>query len=126
MEILAEWKAGIKADREWKAEMRAKLDAHQERMEADMKVRREEIMACQETTETCLECKGPIAEDMKSEAEHREVPKEHAAVETGRVPNKRHRGRNLAAEGRSAVQKRHGATYTLLEKIGPGTWYEEP
>jgi hypothetical protein len=32
------------------------------------------------------------------EAVHQEVPKEHAAVETGRWPNKQHRGWNFAAE----------------------------
>jgi hypothetical protein len=37
-------------------------------------------------------------EEIESEAEHREVPKEHAAVETRKALNKWHRGWNLAAE----------------------------
>jgi hypothetical protein len=35
--------------------------------------------------------------EIKSGAEHREIPTEHAAVETGSAPNNRHRGWNLAA-----------------------------
>jgi hypothetical protein len=37
-------------------------------------------------------------EEKESGAVYREVPKKLAAVETGRVPNKRHRKQNLAAE----------------------------
>lgn len=37
-------------------------------------------------------------EEMQAKVEHREVPKEHAAVENGREPNEQHRGWNLAAE----------------------------
>jgi hypothetical protein len=39
-------------------------------------------MACQETTEGFLECKGPISEEMQYEAVHEEVPKEEAAVKS--------------------------------------------
>jgi hypothetical protein len=37
------------------------------------------------------------SEEMKSVAVHEEVPKEDAAVESGRAQNKLHRGQNLAA-----------------------------
>jgi hypothetical protein len=36
-------------------------------------------------------------EEMESEAEHREVSNEHAAVENGKAPSKRHRDWHLAA-----------------------------
>jgi hypothetical protein len=39
-----------------------------------------ETIACKETTEARLECEEPTSMDMESEAEHREVSKEHAAV----------------------------------------------
>jgi hypothetical protein len=105
--------------------MMAKLDAHQAKMDADLeeikierKARQEElraimkaqmaslvfqmdshhekIMACLGMTEATDLKANP--EKMQSKAEHREVPKGHAAVETGSAPNKRHRGRNLAEE----------------------------
>jgi hypothetical protein len=41
--------------------------------------------------EAYLECKEPTSVEMDSEAEHQEVPTEHATVETGRVTNKQHR-----------------------------------
>jgi hypothetical protein len=47
-----------------------------------------------------LECNEPTSEDVASEAVHEGVPKDDSAVETSRVPNKRHRGRHLAAERR--------------------------
>jgi hypothetical protein len=55
-------------------------------------------MACLGKTETTDLEANP--EEMQCEAVHREVPKEDATVETGRTPNKRHRGRHLAAERR--------------------------
>jgi hypothetical protein len=74
------------------------MDIHQEKMEAAIHVLRawrREMMACQEMMEAHLECKEPTSEDMESEAEHWEVPKEHATVETGRAPNKWHRDWHL-------------------------------
>jgi hypothetical protein len=64
----------------------AKLECHHER-----------TMACLEMTEAHLECKEPTMEEMDSEAEHQEVPKERATVKTGKAPSKRHKGQNLAA-----------------------------
>jgi hypothetical protein len=51
---------------------------------------RKEAMACQETMEVHLKCKELTSQDMECEAEHQEVPKEHATVEIGRGPNKQH------------------------------------
>jgi hypothetical protein len=44
--------------------------------------------------------------ETESGAKHQEVPKDDAAVETDRAPNKRHRGRNVAAD--TAVSRRTG------------------
>jgi hypothetical protein len=108
--------------------MRSTVSAIEEKMEAaihSLRAWQEEMMACQELSGAHLGCKKLTSEDM--EAEHCEVPKKHAAVETGRAPNKRHRGRNLAAEGQPAVQKWHGTREMSSGKIGPGKrWYEEP
>jgi hypothetical protein len=74
------------------------MDIHHEKMEAaihTLRTWRKEMMACQEMVEACLECKEPTSEDMESEAEHWEVPKEHATEETGRVLNKWHRDWHL-------------------------------
>jgi hypothetical protein len=89
------------------AEMRSRVSDIGEKMEAAVRSLRawpEETIACQELTEARLECKKPTSEDM--EAEYREVPKEHAAVETGRAPDKRHRGRNLVAERHQKPRER--------------------
>jgi hypothetical protein len=83
--------------------IQAKVDMHQERMEDaihSLRAWRKEKLACQETTEARLECKEATSEDMESEAEHRQVPKEHVAVGNGKAPNKRHRSWHLEAERR--------------------------
>jgi hypothetical protein len=54
-------------------------------------------MACQETTEACLECEEPTSVDMESEAGHREVPTEEAAAKSSGRMRKRYRDRLLAA-----------------------------
>jgi hypothetical protein len=67
--------------------MRSRVSAIEEKMDAwiaGMKDSRKERTACQEATEA-----NP--EEMESEAEHREVSKEHAAVETGKAPSKQQR-----------------------------------
>jgi hypothetical protein len=87
--FLAAIKAGFE---EIIAEMRA---GHQEEM-AEMRAWRKGMKAGREKTRLPLECKGPTSEDMESGPEHREVPKEHSAVETGRALKNRHRGRHLA------------------------------
>jgi hypothetical protein len=70
-----------------------RMDMHQEKMESTIHSLR---AWWKEMMEAHLECKEPTSEDMKSKAEHQEVLKEHAAGETGRVPNKQHRNRHLA------------------------------
>jgi hypothetical protein len=62
-------------------------------MEANMNVWREGKVFCQVTTEACLDSKKLNPEDMKSEVEHREAPKEDALVKPVRGRKKRHRGR---------------------------------
>jgi hypothetical protein len=72
--------------------MLADIKASQEEMMAEMRAWQKGMKATQETTGLPLECKGPTSEDTESGMEHWEVPKEHATVETGKVPNKWHRG----------------------------------
>jgi hypothetical protein len=52
-----------------------------------------ETMACQETTEACLECKEPASDKMEYEVEHQEAPEEDAIVKPVEGRKKRHRGR---------------------------------
>jgi hypothetical protein len=74
-----------------KASLVSWLDAHHESM-----------MACLGKMEaTNLEANP---EEMQSKVVHREVPKEDAAVKTGRALNKQHRSRNLAAERRRKLK----------------------
>jgi hypothetical protein len=54
-------------------------------------------MACQGKTEARLDCKELTREEMESESEQREVPKERAAVMPVGGLRKWHRDRNLAA-----------------------------
>jgi hypothetical protein len=92
-------KEDMKVDREErKAEMKAIQDKRMEAAIPAMRTWRKEVMAYQEMTEAHLECKEPTSENMESESEHWEVPNGHVAVETGKAPNKQHRGRHLAAE----------------------------
>jgi hypothetical protein len=63
-------------------EIIAKMDAHQERMGANMNVWQKETLACQEAMEACLESKEPTMLDVGFVAVHEEVPKEEATVET--------------------------------------------
>jgi hypothetical protein len=72
-------------------------------------------MACLGKTEvTDLEANP---EEMESEAEYREVPKEHAAVETGKAPNKRHRGWHLVAKRRQKPKERTRGNYGSRKKL---------
>jgi hypothetical protein len=52
---------------------------------------RRETMACQKPTEARLECEENTSVDMKAEAKHWKISKEHAAVETDKALRKRHR-----------------------------------
>jgi hypothetical protein len=67
--------------RAWREEMATEMKVMQgKRMEVNMNVYRKETMACQETTEACVEYEEPTSVEMESESEHWEVPKEEAAV----------------------------------------------
>jgi hypothetical protein len=69
---------------------------------SDLDPRHERLMACLgKTKPTDLEASP---QEMQSKVEHKEVPKEHASVETCIVLNKQHRGRNLAAECRHKLK----------------------
>jgi hypothetical protein len=63
------------------AEMKAKMDVHQERMEAathSMRAWWKEMMACEEVMEACLESNEPTSVEIESIAVHEDVPKEEA------------------------------------------------
>jgi hypothetical protein len=110
--LLAEMKAEMKADREeLTATLEAKLQANETKtdanlgeMMASLDAHYERMMSCLGKTEaTDLEAN---AEEMQSVAVHEAVPKEDAAVKTGRALNKRHRGRHLAAGRRRQPKDR--------------------
>jgi hypothetical protein len=82
------------------------MDAAHEEMTAAMRPWRQEGKSGQETTEARLEYRKPTSEDIESGAEHREVPKEHSAVETGSAPNKQHRDRHLGEKRRGQPEER--------------------
>jgi hypothetical protein len=87
-------------------EMMTKLYAYHERMKASVNAWRKETMACQEATEVYSDKMEADAEEMKSVAEQEKDPKEDATVETGRAPNKQHRGWHLATGHRSQLEER--------------------
>jgi hypothetical protein len=76
----------------------AKMDMNQEKMKAEihsLRAWRKDLWPAKKW-QAWLECKEPTPEDTESETEHQELPKEHAAVGTGRVPNKQLRDWHLA------------------------------
>jgi hypothetical protein len=78
-----EMKAGqqhLKEEMGASQEMLAKLDAHHERMMARMDSQLEKMEACLGKTEATDLKANP--EEIESEVEHEEVPKEESAVET--------------------------------------------
>jgi hypothetical protein len=75
-------------------EMKAQIGTLLSRIDAQ----HERLIAWLGTTEPADLEANP--EEMQSEAEHREVPKKHAAVKPVRELRKRHRGRKVAAERR--------------------------
>jgi hypothetical protein len=101
--------------------MMAKLDAHQEMMmTASVNAWRRETTACQEATETYQENMEANPEEMKPVAEHEEVPKEEAAVETSRTPKKRRRGRHLVSGRRGNPKERTKGNGGSLKKLTAG------
>jgi hypothetical protein len=80
--------------------MRSTVSAIAEKMDAWIANKRDdqkERTAHQKAMEARPEKMEPHPEKMGSGAEHREVPKEEAAVKTSGAMKKRHRGWNLAA-----------------------------
>jgi hypothetical protein len=67
--------------------------SNEEAVVHSMRAWHKEAVACQETTEACLDSKEPNPDDM----EHREVPTEEAAVKSSGTMKKWHRGRHPAA-----------------------------
>jgi hypothetical protein len=88
-------------------QMMAKMDAWL----AEMMAWRKETMACQEVTETCLESKGPTSLKIEFKAEHEEVPKEEAAVESWSTEG--------AVQGSASSCK---APWSA-EEMDPGQWW---
>jgi hypothetical protein len=83
---------------------------------AELRTWRKETTACQEATEACLESKEPTSLKVESDAEHKEVPKEDAAMETFGTTKKRHgdrveyRGKpNERAQGNGGSRKKSAA-----------------
>jgi hypothetical protein len=83
-------------------EMRAIIKA----WSSDLKINREETMACQDTMEALLEEDKPASVDMTPEVAHeQEVPVEDATVMPVGEPRKRRRDRNLAAQRRQKMEQ---------------------
>jgi hypothetical protein len=74
----------------------AKLDAHEERIEASVNARWEETAACHKETEVCLDSKEPTSNEIESVAVYEEVPEEEAAVETFVALKEQYGNRRLA------------------------------
>jgi hypothetical protein len=99
-----EKKAERRANRE---EMLAKMDANMKASQEEMKGQMASLVSQMDSQhEKMMAWLGRMEpmdleanpEEMQSEAEHQEVPKEHAAVETSRALNKRYWGWNIATE----------------------------
>jgi hypothetical protein len=84
-QMMARLLAAITAGHE---EMMAGMDAHYEKMIASQKQMMAKIDASHDACLGRMEANPEV----KSEVEHEEVPKEDAAVATGRMSNKQHRG----------------------------------
>jgi hypothetical protein len=85
------------------------MDARHKEMMAwltDLKINRQETMACQETMEACLECKEPASVEMKPEVTDEEVPLEDTARMPVGEPRKRRQDRNLAAQRRQKKEQK--------------------
>jgi hypothetical protein len=96
----------LRAMAEMKADIRVtQMDVDREEMRAIMKVHHKEMMAIFSTdqgeTKANPEKMVENPEEIESKAEHQGLPKEDAAVETGKGPNYWHRDRHPA-------EKHHG------------------
>jgi hypothetical protein len=113
--LLAKMKAKMKAGLEkMTARLEAKIGGNHKKLMVTMEASHERMLSCLEKMEACRECNKPISEEMECEAEHREVPKEHAAVKPFGALKKRYRGWHLAA-------RRHGKLKEWTQGNG-GSW----
>jgi chromosome segregation ATPase len=122
------------------ASLASKIDVNQERMEstvnvaqekmeawiAEMKDGRKEIMACQETTEACLECKEPTSQKMNFGAEHQEVPKEHAGVKNSGAMKKWQEDKHVAVGRLRKPKELTRGNYGSREEIGRRRQKDDP
>jgi hypothetical protein len=106
IEMLAKMDAKLDTSQAMLAKMNAEMIADREERMVEMRAWRREMKAGQETTVAPLKCNEPISEDVASEAGHQKVPNGDAAGETGSGPNKRHKGRHLAAERRQKPKEK--------------------
>jgi hypothetical protein len=88
----------------------AELDAHHKRMTAKMKAHHEERMAVMRAdrgeSKAYPEKREAIPEEIESESEHQEVPKEEAAVKSFGALKKQHGDRNLSVGRRQKPKER--------------------
>jgi hypothetical protein len=84
----------------------AKTAANLKEIIAELRVWLKEIMACEEATEACLDSTEPTTLAIESEAEHEEVPKEEAAVETFIALQKQHGDQHLTIRRCGQLKKR--------------------
>jgi hypothetical protein len=94
----------------------ARTEANHEQMMAELHAHHERMMVCLGKMETTDLETNP--EETESGADHQEVPKEDVAVETGRAPNERHRGRHLAAGRRGQLEERTWENCGSHKKLG--------
>jgi hypothetical protein len=111
-------KEGMRAAQELlKEEMLAKLDAHHEKMMARMDCQLEKMEACLEKMEaTDLEANP---EEIESKADHEEVPKEEAAMETFGALKERYGDRHLAIGCRRKPKKWTQGSGGSRKKLAP-------
>jgi hypothetical protein len=88
--------------------MEARLEAENEKFEVSRNTlaSRKGLMVCLGKTEATYFEANP--EETQYEVVHREIPKENAAVETGRAPKKRQRDRHLAEKRRQTQRSGPG------------------
>jgi hypothetical protein len=72
------------------ARMEVKMNASVKEITAEMRPWRKETTTSQEGTEACLESQESTSVQIEFVAVHEEVPKEKAAVKTGRALKKRY------------------------------------
>jgi hypothetical protein len=120
------WIAAMKDDRKERTACQEATEANPEKMEPNtgekeavmerqeipnkeatihsLRACRKKTMTCQERTEACLECEELTSAYMKFEAEHLEVSKQYAALETGKVSRSWHLFLQGAAESKTGTR----------------------